>query len=118
MPTDTVLICGDRNWKNEETIYSLLLELQPKTVVTGGCRGADERAEKVAKKLGIKTITYPANWTDYGKAAGPRRNALMLKVSNPDIVVAFHGDIENSKGTKHMVKLARAKGVTVKIIPS
>jgi len=36
----------------------------------------------------------------------------MLK-DNPDIdlVVAFHDDIENSKGTKHMVNIAQKNGI-------
>jgi len=118
MPTDTVLICGDRNWKNEQTIRTLLLELQPKTVVTGGCRGADLLAEKVAAELKIKVVSYPANWTEYGKKAGPIRSNLMLQDSIPDMIVAFHGDIENSKGTKNMVTQASEKGYPVKVIPS
>ena len=40
----------------------------------------------------------------------------MLDQGKPSLVLAFHDDIENSKGTKHMVKIAREAGVEVRIV--
>jgi argininosuccinate synthase len=37
----------------------------------------------------------------------------MLDHGHPDVVLAFHNDLENSKGTKHMVKIALESGVPV-----
>ena len=45
----------------------------------------------------------PADWKKYGKSAGPIRNREMLKM-DPDIVLIFHDDPKNSKGTKDCVK--------------
>jgi hypothetical protein len=42
---------------------------------------------------------FVAEWTKYGKAAGPFRNQKMLDVSEPDLVVAFAG----GQGTGDMV---------------
>ncbi len=48
-------------------------------------------------------------WADYGKAAGPIRNALMLSEGRPRCVIAFPG----GKGTRNMLKLAYQAGVEV-----
>ena len=50
-----------------------------------------------------------ADWKKYGKSAGCRRNALMLRDGCPDFVVAFPG----GRGTADMVKKAKAAGVRV-----
>ena len=34
----------------------------------------------------------------------------------PMVVLAFHDDYENSKGTKNMVELAQNAGITVKLV--
>ncbi len=50
---------------------------------------------------------YPAEWARYHHAAGPIRNKQMLTEGKPDLVIAFHNDIEKSKGSKNMVALAK-----------
>ena len=62
--------------------------------------------------LGGKRVAlecYPADWDRHGKAAGPIRNQRMID-TGVDLVVAFHDDLEHSKGTGHMVKIARLHG--------
>lgn len=109
-----ILICGDRNWSNIKIIDEYIKTLPKDTVIIeGGCRGADAIAGFLAKKCGLKVEVYPANWTKYGKSAGPIRNREMLNKGKPDLVVAFHDDIDSSKGTKNMVWLAIEKGVEV-----
>lgn len=63
-------------------------------------------------------IIYFAEWNKYGKSAGPIRNKKMIDEGNPDIVIAYHDDIENSKGTKNMITQAKDKGIKVQIIKS
>jgi hypothetical protein len=36
--------------------------------------------------------------------------------TKPHLVIAFHDDIDNSKGTKHTVTEARKRGIEVEII--
>ena len=46
-----------------------------------------------------------------GGAAGAIRNGQMLTEGKPDLVVAFHGNISISKGTKNMVEQATKAGI-------
>lgn len=110
-----VLVCGDRNWINRDLIYRDLFDL-PRgeiTIIHGAARGADSIAGEVAKELGYKVEAYPADWEKHGRAAGPIRNKKMLEEGKPNLVLAFHNDLESSKGTKHMVKIAREAKVPV-----
>ena len=81
--------------------------------VEGGAKGADSLARMVAGQLQIECREYPANWKLYGKAAGSKRNQQMLDSESPDLVIAFHPDVENSKGTKDIINRAKNRGITV-----
>ena len=61
-------------------------------------------------------VGVPANWVKYGRAAGPIRNRRMLELVPPDLVVAFHDDLESSRGTKDMVIAARQAEIPVRLI--
>ena len=110
-----VLVTGDRNWQSENVIMRELRKMKPDIVVEGGAKGADSLAKKAANKLGIEVREYQAEWDKYGRAAGPIRNQEMLR-EKPDLVLAFHSNIEKSKGTKNMITLARRQGVPVKLV--
>lgn len=111
-----VIICGSRNWTDRDTIEDYIKTLPPNsTVIHGACRGADIIAHNLALKHGHRINDFPAEWGIYGFAAGPIRNGEMLKYGDPEFVVAFHDDLENSKGTKDMVRQARAAGVPVEV---
>ncbi len=111
-----VLVCGSRDWRDRAKIKERLLKLPENTVIIeGGQRGADLLARGVAEEIGLDLIELPANWTRYGKPAGPRRNRRMLDL-NPKLVIAFHSDIENSKGTKGMIGESKGRGVPVELI--
>jgi len=115
-----VLVCGDRNWKDDIKMNQVLRTLQKDIIlIHGDCRGADKMSAQIGKRFGFKVIAYPANWKVYGKGAGPIRNQQMLD-ENPDIdlVLAFHNGIEHSKGTKDMVQRADKKGIKYKLITS
>jgi hypothetical protein len=106
------LITGDRNWTDKRLIQEWLKRLDITAVIEGGARGADALAGQSASELGIEVAEVPADWDKHGRAAGPIRNAEMLKL-NPDIVLAFHGNLRESKGTKDMVRRANKAGVPV-----
>ena len=115
-----VLICGDRNWKDRETIRSWLSKLQDwgyTEVIEGEARGADTIAREEADRMGFTVDPYPANWGKYYRAAGPIRNREMLDQC-PNLVLAFHSDISKSKGTANCIKEARKRGIEVKVITS
>jgi hypothetical protein len=111
-----LLFCGDRNWTDREPIaaYMRVLKDRPGSEIChGGARGADTIAGEEAAKRGIPVTVYRAEWAKYGKAAGPIRNRRMLNEFRPTQVVAFHANIETSKGTRDMVELAKAAGIAV-----
>ena len=113
-----ILVCGSRYYDNYGLVKKVLSEYKEKhgvfTVIEGGQRGADLLARAAAEELGLPCIQKDAEWKVYGKAAGPIRNRLMLK-EDPDLVLAFHENISESKGTKNMIKQARAAGKQVEI---
>lgn len=116
-PKMKVLVCGDRNYKDYSKIYSVLVALPGDAfIIQGGAKGADWLAKKAAKELKLKVKEYKADWLRYGQAAGPIRNIYMLDKESPDCVYAFHSNLKSSKGTAHMVNLARRRGIPVKVI--
>jgi hypothetical protein len=111
-----VLICGDRNWRNEEVIAAFVARLPiGALVIHGGCQGADLIAGGAALARGLPTIRMDAPWQAFGKRAGPVRNQWMLDYAQPDEVHAFHDNIAQSRGTADMVARARRYGMPVAI---
>ena len=122
-----LLICGDREWTNTVAIIREMVKLPKDTIIIQGCAsGADTIAMKVAQVLGLellsaednhskKTPGFPAKWNVYGRRAGPVRNQQMLDEGKPNEVWAFHTNINKSKGTLHMIKIAGKKGITVRL---
>lgn len=87
-----IVVTGSREWTDVETIRAWLAFIQPARVAHGGCRtGADQIAGRIARSLGIEVVEYPVDEEVDGPwpAAGPRRNARMLELEQPDRVVAF-----------------------------
>jgi len=76
-------------------------------VIEGEAKGADTFGRLWAEARGVPVEAYPAGWAQYGHRAGPIRNKQMLSEGKPNLVVAFHNDIENSKGTKSMIFLTK-----------
>lgn len=112
----TILITGDRGWTDTKIIQFALSRISQQynfndiIVVHGAAKGADTIADIEAKKLYFTTISVPANWEFYGKRAGVFRNHKMFDTWKPDIILAFHNNIQKSKGTKEMIKYALSKG--------
>ena len=121
-----VLVCGGRDYGtmniHEKTIpneievaylygaLSALHSINPiTTLVHGAAKGADLLADELGYHHRVNVHSYPANWGQHGRAAGPIRNQEMLDKENPSFVVAFKG----GKGTEDMVNRAIKKGIKV-----
>lgn len=106
-----ILVCGGRDYFDIPRLEKELNKyLAPDLVIIqGDARGADGLAKTWCKKLGVKCLSFPADWDKYGKRAGYIRNVQMLNEGKPDLVIAFPG----GKGTEMMTKLAEAAGTPV-----
>ena len=111
-----LLVTGDRAYSNRRflrAVLSGLLASVPEdeefVLIEGQAAGADTFAAEWADENAprVSHLPVPAKWDTLGPAAGPERNRRMLKEGKPTLVVAFHDDIEHSKGTKDMVEVAR-----------
>lgn len=115
-----IVVTGDREWESLETISEAFkwflnhYKVTPEQVmvIEGEARGADKRCRLVAEEMGMNVKALPAEWEKYGRAAGPIRNQSMLDF-HPEVCLAFHDDLENSKGTKDMVKRSKKFGIPV-----
>ena len=116
----TFVVCtGSRDWEDKVTIRHALMALPQNRifVVHGDCAtGADMLVNSLCSRKGINRILVPANWKHFGRAAGPIRNRWMLQIFNPKLVIAFHENLDESKGTKNTVKEAQACGIPVLLI--
>lgn len=115
-----VIIAGGRDFDNYELLCQRcdhLLSMQNDiTVICGMARGADLFGKRYAEERGYEVVCFPADWDTYGKAAGYRRNAEMAEYAAEGFgaLIAFWNGA--SKGTKHMIDLAKQKHLSVRVV--
>lgn len=111
-----VIVAGGRDFDDYELLKNKLdILLQNKTevtIVSGAARGADKLGERYAKERGYAISSYPAKWNKYGNSAGYVRNREMAKFG--DALVAFWDG--KSKGTRHMINLAKEEALMIRVI--
>jgi hypothetical protein len=117
-----VIVTGARDWDNRTRIYdeldALLAEAHGLILVHGACpNGADAIADDWAKSRqargeNVLVDRFPANWGNYGRAAGMRRNAEMV-ASGAHLCLAFLAPA--SRGARHTVKLARRAEIETRV---
>jgi|TARA_R100000501_G_C2627398_1_gene121346 hypothetical protein len=71
--------------------------------VSGGASGADQLCETYARNNGCSIKIFHANWSLYGKKAGPLRNQEIVNYA--DIIIAFWDG--RSRGTKSTLTIAK-----------
>jgi len=112
-----VIIAGGRDFVDSLYLHKTLDKLlsgkhyDEVIILSGRARGADTLGENYGVSKGIRVDVYPANWDKYGKSAGYRRNAEMA--NDADALVAFWDG--KSRGTMHMINLAKEKGLQVRV---
>lgn len=113
-----VLLTGSRRWSDAELIFRELDRLVRQhgviTLIHGDCsRGADAIADRWARNWpGVLVERYPANWREFGKAAGPIRNLEMVN-AGPDECLAFI--LDHSKGASQCASAAMRAGVPTRV---
>ena len=113
-----VIVCGSRNFSDHTLLVKAFDEitgadLTVPIIITGAAPGADALAEFEAHRRDWWVWACPADWNQWGKVAGPKRNQRMLEQTNPDLVIAF--PLEGSKGTWDLVNRANFLSIPVKI---
>lgn len=111
-----VIVAGSREFNNyhklKKKLDSILKNQTDITIISGTANGADKLGERYAEENHHKLEEYPAMWDVFGKSAGYRRNEEMAKVADA-CVVFWDG---KSKGTKHMIDLAKKHKLKLRII--
>lgn len=110
-----VLFCGGRDCTLEShgrQIRADILGLQRGSIVlTGGAKGADQIADSLgrqyARERELHVVRMDALWHAYGKSAGPKRNAAMLRLS-PGFAFAYP---TGGPGTAGMLELLVAANI-------
>ena len=112
-----IIIAGSRDFDNFLTLRDKLdfflqnvkEEIQ---IVSGGARGADKMGETYSKLRGYGLKIFKADWNKYGKKAGYLRNEEMAKYGT-HCVCFWDG---KSKGTKHMIDLAKQYQLNLRVV--
>lgn len=109
-----VIIAGGRDieWYDvgrlmENAMHNIKFSLEDiEEIVTGKAHGMDSLGELWAIENNIPIRGFPANWQEYGRAAGPIRNRKMAVYVGPSgrLVCVWDG---KSRGTKNMIEEAR-----------
>lgn len=115
--TIRVIVAGSRTLDNylyfRDRILKYLSQYEHVNVeiITGmASNGPDDMAYHLARwDLQIPWIEMPADWDQHGRSAGYVRNAEMAAIAT-HLFVMWDGE---SKGTKHMIDIARQKGIPV-----
>ena len=97
------IIAGGRDFNNRAIMNKILSKyISPSSdiIISGCAQGADTLGAEWAATHGVALQTFPAQWDQYGKAAGYIRNAEMGEYADTAIIF-WNG---KSKGTAHMIK--------------
>ncbi len=110
-----VIIAGSRDYTNYAQLCSIvdreLAGIEEVEIVSGGARGTDALGERYAKERRCALKVFPADWDQWGRAAGPIRNEEMADYA--DALIAFWDG--RSAGTRDMIRRAEEKGLRVEV---
>ena len=115
-----VIVCGCRDFDDKVFCFSqrdsILSGYSDPEIVSGHADGADQYGEEYANAQGLKLSIFPAEWSRFGRAAGPIRNRKMLEyaLEETPLIIAFWNG--KSRGTKNMIMQAQKAGAEVRIV--
>lgn len=111
-----VIIAGGRDFSDYQLLKTkcdkILSNLSKVVIISGKARGADSLGEKYAVEKGYPVEEYPADWNQFGKAAGYIRNEEMAKTAT-HLIVFWDGV---SSGTKNMIELGNKYNLKIRVI--
>ena len=115
-----VLVSGDRYYTDWDCIRHCLHSLSKPNelpwsskrkpheivIIQAECCGADSLAKSIASELGYQGRGYPTK-RSLGRKARPLRNREMLSREQPQLILIFHDNLDESKETKNFIAQAR-----------
>lgn len=111
-----IIIAGGRDFNNYDLLCrkadKILSRQSEIEIVSGAAKGADKLGEMYANDRDFSITRFPADWGTFGNAAGYRRNVEMAVYA--DALIAFWDEL--SKGTKHMIDIAREQDLLIRVI--
>jgi hypothetical protein len=111
-----VLVFGNLDWYDFVPVImklrALVTEHPGLVVIEGGARGADTAGRLAGFELGCSVETYQAEWSKYGRAAGPIRNQRMVDEGRPDLALACYRSVPD-RGTADMLRRLEEANVPV-----
>lgn len=114
-------IIGSRSVTEQyyEELKSFILSIYSiediEAIVSGGAKGSDALAVKVATEWEKELIEFKPDWKKYGRGAGPVRNTEIVNYSDACIAVVDK-PLERSKGTYDSVKKFRKQDKRVDVL--
>ena len=99
--TMKLAVIGSRSFDNYTLLCGVLAPYLPSitVIISGAAKGADSLAKRWALEHQKPLTEIIPDWKQYGRAAGPKRNTLI--VDQADAVIAFWDN--SSKGTQHVI---------------
>lgn len=102
-----LIIAGTRTITSEAIVrealaWSLFDWADITLVLSGACTGVDIIGENIARNKRVRVQCFPAIWEEHGRAAGPIRNAEMVRQADGLLAVWDGG----SRGTKDIIQKA------------
>lgn len=120
-----IIVAGGRDFDNYALLKSELKEyitgldivdLSQVIIISGTARGVDTLGEHFAYDYGIDIRRFPAKWDELGKSAGIIRNCEMANYAGQATGVLFAFWDGKSRGTKHMITVAKKRGLEVHVV--
>lgn len=111
-----VIVAGGRDISNYDLLLDAIREsgFSINCIIHGDASGADRLGKRYAEENSIPQVSFKADWTEHGRAAGPIRNSEMVNYVKNDseagIILLWDG---KSRGTFDCLKKAHAAGLNI-----
>jgi len=108
------IIAGSRHFRNITFVFNMIEACPWKIteVISGDANGVDWLGAYWGYLQGLKVRHFPAKWEYFGKAAGSKRNQVMI--DHGDALVAIWDG--KSTGTKDIIERAARHRITSYIV--
>lgn len=121
MAVKRIWVAGPRSFENVEWIDRLVGRIAGQygiagvILLVGGQTGVDTLVKRCAHERGVHVAEVEALWDKFNHAAGPYRNSKVADLE-PHALVAVYWDFDLNPGTASAVKIARKRGIPVKLV--